>query len=270
MTYCHFNEEAQAVWDFVRCQRPDGTFYGSRSDVCRKGKKVGDKEDPEPGISKKKTKEVLEKATSKRPLGEVENQKKNDKLREAYVKNDQTGMIKAYDKNAELAERIRPQDPKGHMEIVSDYLQVTLSQNVSGFSVRTEVSKDSDGNVEIGYTVDGSLDAGKVKDRKDQVRVALAAKKQYQTVINSLQNGTVVVVIPNQEDGRGAAREKAYAKLGFAYNDEGDAMYGIVKDGKIVSPDIDDDFGYAEKEKEVKGKKVGVWLQIITGEGPGV
>lgn len=32
-----FGEEAQAVWDFVRCQRPDGSFYGSPSDNCLKG-----------------------------------------------------------------------------------------------------------------------------------------------------------------------------------------------------------------------------------------
>lgn len=178
----------------------------------------------------------------KRPPEEIESQRKNDKLREEYVKNDQTGMIKAYDKNAELAEKIRPQDPKGDIEIVSNYLQVTLSQKVAGFTVSTEVSADSDGMTEIGYKVNGSYDAGKVKDRKDQVRVALAAKNQYQTVIDSLQDGTVVVVYPNQEDGRGAAREKAYAKLGFVNGDEGDAMYGIVKNGKIVSPDIDDDF----------------------------
>jgi hypothetical protein len=37
-----FNEEAQAVWDFVRCQRPDGTIYGSRSGRCKKGTPVGD------------------------------------------------------------------------------------------------------------------------------------------------------------------------------------------------------------------------------------
>jgi hypothetical protein len=33
-----------AVWDFTRCQRPDGTFYGT-SGTCRKGDQVGDRED---------------------------------------------------------------------------------------------------------------------------------------------------------------------------------------------------------------------------------
>ena len=37
-----FNEEATAVWDFVRCQRPNGTFYGTAG-KCRKGTEVGEK-----------------------------------------------------------------------------------------------------------------------------------------------------------------------------------------------------------------------------------
>ena len=35
-----FSEYAQEVWDFVRCQRSDGTHYGT-SGKCRKGSEVG-------------------------------------------------------------------------------------------------------------------------------------------------------------------------------------------------------------------------------------
>ena len=35
-----FNETAQEVWDFVRCQRPDGSHYGTAG-KCRKGTEVG-------------------------------------------------------------------------------------------------------------------------------------------------------------------------------------------------------------------------------------
>ncbi len=34
--YGNFNEHAQEVWNFVRCQRPDGTAYGTAG-TCRKG-----------------------------------------------------------------------------------------------------------------------------------------------------------------------------------------------------------------------------------------
>jgi len=35
-----FNETAQQLWDFARCQRPDGSHYGT-SGRCRKGTQVG-------------------------------------------------------------------------------------------------------------------------------------------------------------------------------------------------------------------------------------
>lgn len=42
-TYPTFSESAHEVLDFARCQRADGTFYGT-SGQCRKGKPVGPKE----------------------------------------------------------------------------------------------------------------------------------------------------------------------------------------------------------------------------------
>lgn len=42
-TYPSFSEGAYEVLDFVRCQRADGTFYGT-SGQCRKGKAVGPRE----------------------------------------------------------------------------------------------------------------------------------------------------------------------------------------------------------------------------------
>ena len=38
-----FNESAQEAWDFARCQRPDGTYYGTGG-TCRKGSQVADLE----------------------------------------------------------------------------------------------------------------------------------------------------------------------------------------------------------------------------------
>lgn len=40
--YGSFNEGANEVWDFVRCQRPDGTYYGTAG-KCRSGKEVAAK-----------------------------------------------------------------------------------------------------------------------------------------------------------------------------------------------------------------------------------
>ena len=40
-----FRETYTETYDFARCQRPDGSHYGT-SGVCRKGSKVGAKEKP--------------------------------------------------------------------------------------------------------------------------------------------------------------------------------------------------------------------------------
>lgn len=41
--YGSFSQSALELWDFVRCQRPDGTFYGTRG-KCRKGSEASPKE----------------------------------------------------------------------------------------------------------------------------------------------------------------------------------------------------------------------------------
>ena len=42
----NFSEEALEVWEFARCQREDGTYYGSRG-KCKKGKEVAAEEEEE-------------------------------------------------------------------------------------------------------------------------------------------------------------------------------------------------------------------------------
>ena len=60
--YGSFNEDAQQVWDFVRCQRPNGTFYGT-SGKCRKGSEAGAKEKIAPKPVKAKKKKPVSKTT---------------------------------------------------------------------------------------------------------------------------------------------------------------------------------------------------------------
>ena len=62
MTVGSFNEEAQELWDFVRCVRPDGSAYGT-SGRCRKGTQE-DKTDDEV-----KSKGVRSKKGPKQPKG---------------------------------------------------------------------------------------------------------------------------------------------------------------------------------------------------------
>ena len=59
--YGSFDENARAVWDFTRCQRPNGTFYGTRG-KCKSGDEVGAKELPAP-----KAKKAAAKKTTAKP-----------------------------------------------------------------------------------------------------------------------------------------------------------------------------------------------------------
>ena len=49
--YGSFNEHAMAVWDFARCQRPDGSIYGTGG-KCRKGTEIGAESEESKGISR--------------------------------------------------------------------------------------------------------------------------------------------------------------------------------------------------------------------------
>jgi cytidyltransferase-like protein len=42
--YGSYSEDAIETWDFARCQKSDGTIYGTKG-KCRKGKEIDDKED---------------------------------------------------------------------------------------------------------------------------------------------------------------------------------------------------------------------------------
>jgi hypothetical protein len=64
--YGNFSEAAFKLWDFTRCQRPDGTIYGT-SGKCKKGSEIGAKEKPEakPKKAKSPPKDKVEDKLSK-------------------------------------------------------------------------------------------------------------------------------------------------------------------------------------------------------------
>ena len=69
MNLGHIDEKALEVLDFARCQRPDGSVYGSRGQ-CRKGKEIGAKEEtPKKEKKARKKKEGAEGKTQAKPKG---------------------------------------------------------------------------------------------------------------------------------------------------------------------------------------------------------
>ena len=312
--YGDFNEEAQAVWDFARCQRTDGSFYGTRG-KCKQGKEVGEKEEEAPEeIKGYKPKEAPEARKGLRGLKDrilggrgkkdlnslVPNKEEVYKIRDEYkamlLSRMTSGLdkktierlnqsIERADKNANLeVARISTnkkfaQDlkanlpPKVKVSVDKEDGGITLTQKVGKNTIETTFSQAEGFN----YRVNGKYDTGSVKDRKEQLRTAMAVRSQYDALARSLPEGTVIKTSPYDGDGGGAARQKAYEKIGFGKPGERQEMFAMKKDGKMVPATREqqdaafenpDTVWFAEKGDSKEDLKA--WFQIVTGTDVGV
>jgi hypothetical protein len=107
MPYGSFNEEAIEVWDFVRCMRPDGTFYASPTGNCKKGT-------PAPKVSTPKANPGKVKKGSEEKVCVVKNGKKDCEKNWAEL------VVAAVIKNKELANK-------------EEIMMASLAQNNSGY-----------------------------------------------------------------------------------------------------------------------------------------
>jgi len=291
--------------EFARCQRADGTFYGT-SGTCRKGTPVGPKEmkalkkaaasgnkrakaalDVAEG---KKTKEQAKKELSGKPTATKPKTKKKaepdlqtqysglaKRAQEAMAKGDMDAALRLNREAMSVAAKIKAQEEKGSPEakkrgekikkveerlkkgeskdkVSSDSEGVYITDKVGSNEVKTLVTPKTDGSYEIGYKVNDSYTKGGVTDRRQQVRIALTAKRQFDEALGGLPSGTKVRAFAFDEDGGGDVRRKAYEKLGFKHQGN-NLLTGVIKNGKIEGLDFAESL---EKDEEV-------WFQIIFG-----
>lgn len=306
--YGTFNESAQEVWDFVRCQRSDGSYYGT-SGKCRKGSEVSAKEasaaPPEPKGYKPKEREErkglrglkdrLLGAGGKKELDSlVPSKEEVYKARDRYKEiigdrlartSDQKERERLFrsleraDKNADLevarmgTNKKFAQDlkanlpPKVKATVDKDDGSITLSQKVGENTIETTFNQKEGFN----YRVNGKYDTGTVKDRKEQLRIAMAVRGQYDALVRSLPEGTVIKTSPYDGDGGGAARQKAYEKLGFGKPNDiqemfamkrGDRMVPAAREDHDAAFENPDTVWFAESDEDTTK----LWFQIITGE----
>jgi len=365
MSYGGFNEKAQVVWDFARCQRPDGSFYGT-SGKCRQGQEVGAKEIEAAQPKSAKAKEALEKATPEQlkklaaspkatpaqkavvekalakkegkpdepPKAEEKGYKPKEReerkglkgLKDRLLGGKNKGLdslvpsekdvkeardgykeilgdrltrsddpkererlfkaIQRADKNADLeisrmgTNKKFVQDLKANLpanvkaSVDKENGELTLTQKVGKNTIQTTFNQANGFN----YRVNGKYDTGTVKDRKEQLRVAMAVRSQYDALVRSLPEGTVIKTSPYDGDGGGAARQKAYERIGFGKPNEIQEMFAMKKDGKMVPATFDqqkaafenpDTIWFAEGEEAGDKEQAKIWLQIITGQSVG-
>jgi hypothetical protein len=245
-TYSLFLEMAQEVYSFGTCQRPDGSYYGSPG-RCVKGSDAA--------LPKKEKAEKTQ-GGGGRPAGEAAAQAENDAKLKRFEEGGRRGMVREFKKNAEIADKIRTSSGSSDMTVTNDENGIYIEQKVAGKSVRTAIERGRNGELQVAYEIDGSYDAGKVTDRGEQIKVARAAHRQFQESVKGMPDGTEVAVYAHKDDGNGAAREKAYKKLGFADADGDGLMMATLNGGVLDSSD------YAESERDM----VKVWTKIIFGK----
>jgi hypothetical protein len=295
--YGSFNEDAMEVWDFARCQRADGTFYGTRG-RCRQGDEVGAKEEiPTEKLEKLKSNprvtaeqrekidKIIEERKGYKPKERGEDSGRSiirqakDLIREKLGKkrkddvstigfgdeasiNNYEGIMrrsaertlkgKALEKrmkeidrwkeksikgltvNKEFAESLKKEMPKNVRLKADDGTgEVVMTTKIGKNVVEATFSPKNGFN----YQVNGGHDKGTVKDRKEQLRVAQAVRQMWDATVRSAPEGTVFKTSAYNDDGYGAARQKAYERIGFGKPQKAGYMYGVKRNGRVEPED---------------------------------
>jgi hypothetical protein len=125
------------------------------------------------------------------------------------------------------------------------------------------------------FYVNGEFDVGQIKNRREQIEVALKVKQMYDAIARSLPTDTIIRTRAYTSDGKGDARTKAYIRMGFSPpKDAGGYMYaqkgadGTMspaeggKDAHVTQRDNPDSMFFSEKNLVSSVKN---WIQIIFG-----
>jgi hypothetical protein len=305
-TYSQLLSELQGVnfsegetYDFTRCVRPDGSSYGTGG-KCRKGTEEEKAERYTPkkhtlGGSVKVTEENLR--LSRFDIAEAERELKllkKDLPRklEKIDKEDLPDKVKEKRKRllrdrVTAAEVALSQTKKNHefLEKLKRNLSEGIELRYTGLSGIVMISRSKNNNVitatytvESGFDfmVNGRSDIGQVKDRKEQVEVALKVKKCWDTLVQSLPTGSIVKTSAWDQDGKEKERQKAYMRVGFSEPLRGsDKMYSQKKEDGSMAPIRDKKAIESQRnnpdalffsEGLSSKEKVKAWVQIVTGD----
>jgi hypothetical protein len=152
--------------------------------------------------------------------------------------------------------------------------EMVLTQKVGRHTIETRFNQNEGFN----YRVNDSYNIGTVKNRKEQLRVTMAVRGQYDALVRSLPEGTVIMTSAYNGDGAGAARQRAYERIGFGKPEDFDKMFAMKKGGKMVpatgqqhadSMSNPGAVWFAESGEEGEKEDIKAWFQIVTGEDMG-
>lgn len=289
------------IFEFTRCVRPNGSVYGSRG-RCKKGTEQAKEE--EVGYKPKKTvgggavninpdqieysafdvksaredydatkKSVagkLKKLDSDESLSQGEKDKRRERLKNSLAVAKTT--LRQAENNRKFLSDLEKKVPQGVELRVTGLSGIVLLAKTKGGNAVTVTYSPNDG---FNFMVNGKYSAGVVTDRREQVETSLIVKKCWDSVVQTLPEGTIVKTAAWDGDGKGASREKAYMRVGFSKGDETDGyMYSQKTNGKM-RPTTDKEAYEAQdedpnaiyfSEEAAATEEVKIWLQILTGE----
>jgi hypothetical protein len=276
--YGSFNEDAMEVWDFARCQRKDGSTYGTDG-TCRKGTEIEtEKETSKEGKYMPRKPEGETGVTSefqvslvpRTPFEPEKIQKELDKIKSGkkvkqygkpVTEEELEKRLKQTEKNVEFVKTLESNLPK-------DYEMTVYGGGLVGINKTTRSGDKVSitfGSRKVSFTVNGQMDAGGVTDRNAQMEVASTVRKTYDAIVKSLPVGTIITTEAYADDGKGAARQRVYERIGFSKAKPGETIYAVkLKDGSMAPPKSKDpledlknqykdenSFWFSEKEGKV-------------------
>lgn len=299
-------EEFMELYDFARCQRPDGSYYGTGGQ-CRKGTPAGAKQ-AEPKKSKKKSTPKAESAPAPAKKGGYTPRDAKGatgvkpKLKEDMFKNksssfdtktmdERIARVKA-NKNYSAAHRkeLMARLEKEKSQIASN---MKFAENVGkNLPKGTKLEVTGTGTVKIttttkagdkvastysprmGYEfrVNGNLDTGKAKNG---IQAAQATRVQFDALVKALPTGHIMKTSAYTDDGNGAARQKAYEKVGFSKGKPGKDLFAVKQADGSVAPGKSGKAGLSKQKAQDKANELWfkeaedmdkVWYTILTGE----
>lgn len=265
------------TYDFTRCLRTDGTFYGTAGQ-CRKGTLADPKEKEASaktgGYQPKKDSEKGKGVKSIPPMITEEMkdmgildpfdpkgyQAKIDEVNNPETKLDKWGLPMQPMSPVTKAERLKKYELGKSQSAVNKEFLDKLEKNLpSGTEVKrtteelyiTSVTKD--GNKVMTYyspkngynfNINGassSVDAG-ITSRKTQLEAAQLARSHYDAVVKALPVGAVLRTQAYHKDGKGDARQRIYERMGFSKATPPGSIFAVKQKDGSMAPSTGEDW----------------------------
>jgi hypothetical protein len=261
-----FSKFEEDEYDFTRCMRPNGTYYGTRG-KCRKGVESGaeksgrEQKERVPKVARNERKgtysNLSKKAQEAMGRGEIDLALKLNARAMKLLKDSENKKSEGPAKDEKRSKISNLKESLKNVKtgkVSSDDDSVTISARFGKNTIKTIVTPKTDGSFEIGYKVNDSYAKGGISVAKEKLKAILIAKRQFEEVLKTLSEGTKVRAFAYDDDGSGDIRKKAYEKLGFKHQGN-NVLTGVLKSGKIEGADF---------SEGIEG--VSIWMDVFFPE----